>query len=63
MATPYDGKVAIWHWKGDSLAENTIEDAVRTIKTWAPHVTQLWVKTSDGTEWMATYDTKKSPCH
>src|SRR5262245_55128709 len=25
MATPYDGKVALWHWKGDALAENTIE--------------------------------------
>src|SRR5688572_12750862 len=32
QATPYDGKVAIWHWKGDSLSENTIEDVVRNIK-------------------------------
>ncbi len=60
MATPYDGKVAVWHWKGDSLAENTIEDAVRTLKTWAPNATQLWVKTSDGVDWMARFDTKKT---
>lgn len=60
MATPYDGKVAIWHWKGDSLAEKTIEDAVRTLKTWAPHATQLWIKTSDGTEWMSRYDSDKA---
>lgn len=56
MTTPYDGKVAIWHWKGDSLAEDTIEAAVRTLKTWAPHVTDVFVKTSDGADWMAKYD-------
>ena len=30
MATPYDGKIAIWHWKGNSISEETIEDVVRT---------------------------------
>jgi hypothetical protein len=57
MATPYDGKVAIWHWKGDSIAEESIEAVVRTIKTWAPAVTQLWVKTSDGEYWQGQFDT------
>ncbi len=56
MATPYDGKVAIWHWKGDAIAEETIEDVVRTLKKWAPHVTQVWVKTSDGEYWMGEFD-------
>lgn len=56
MATPYDGKVALWHWKGSSLPETTIEGAVRTLKQWAPHVTQLWVKTSDGSDWMSRFD-------
>lgn len=59
MATPYDGKVAVWHWKGNSIAEETIEDLVRSIKTWAPHVTQIWVKTSDGTNWQGEFDTDR----
>ena len=46
MATPYDGKVAVWQWKGDVLGEETIEDVVQTLKTWAPAVKQVWVKTS-----------------
>jgi len=59
MATPYDGKLAVWFWKGDSIAEETIEDLVRTIKTWAPNVTQVWVKTSDGENWMGEFDTDR----
>jgi murein DD-endopeptidase MepM/ murein hydrolase activator NlpD len=59
MATPYDGKSALWHWKGDSLAEETIEDLVTTIKTWAPHVTQVWVKTSDGDSWQGEFDSDR----
>jgi murein DD-endopeptidase MepM/ murein hydrolase activator NlpD len=60
MATPYDGKVAIWHWKGDAIAEESIEAVVRTIKTWAPNVTQLWVKTSDGEYWQGQFDTDRN---
>jgi murein DD-endopeptidase MepM/ murein hydrolase activator NlpD len=60
MATPYDGKVAIWHWKGDSIAEESIEAVVRTIKTWVPNVTQLWVKTSDGEYWQGQFDTDRN---
>jgi murein DD-endopeptidase MepM/ murein hydrolase activator NlpD len=56
MATPYDGKVAVWHWKGDSVAENTIEELVQTLKTWAPAVKQVWVKTSDGPNWQGEFD-------
>lgn len=60
MPTPYDGKVALWHWKGSSVSEATIEEFARTIRQWAPHVKQVWVKTSDGSDWMGRFDTKKS---
>lgn len=60
MATPYDGKVAVWHWKGDSIAEETIEDVVRTLKNWAPAVKQVWVKTSDGASWQGEFDTDRN---
>lgn len=63
--TPYDGKVAVWHWKGDSLSENTIEDVVRNIKNVAPQVNALFVKTSDatartGAQWQGYWDTKRA---
>lgn len=54
--TPYDDKLGIWHWKGSSVAEETIEDVARTIRKWAPHVRMVFVKTSDGTDWMGKYD-------
>ncbi len=65
QATPYDGKVAIWHWKGDSIPENTIDDVARNIKTVAPNVSQIWVKISDatvrtGAQWQGYWDTKRS---
>jgi murein DD-endopeptidase MepM/ murein hydrolase activator NlpD len=65
QATPYDNKVAVWHWRGDSVGENSIEEIAQTIKTYAPHVTQVWVKTSDytpqaGAQWMGYWDTKRS---
>lgn len=55
-STPYDGKVGVWHWKGSGLAETTIEEFVRTLKQWAPHVKQVFVKTSDGSDWMSRFD-------
>lgn len=61
MSTPYDGKVALWQWKSSSVLEKTIEEFVRTIKQWAPHVRQVWVKTSDGSDWMGKYDDARSP--
>ncbi len=60
MATPYDGKVGIWHWKGDSVAEESIEALCRTIKKWAPAITQVWVKTSDGEHWQGKFDTNRN---
>ena len=60
MPTPYDNRIALWHWKGDSLGENSIEDVAQTIKRWAPAVSAVFVKTSDGSEvavFMGFFDT------
>lgn len=54
--TPYDNKVAIWHWKGTGVAENTIEELASEVVRRAPNVKQIWVKTSDGPDWMGEYD-------
>ncbi len=62
--TPFDGKVGIWHWRGDSLSENTIDEVAQTIKRYAPYVTEVFVKTSDytdrsGAQWQGFWDTKR----
>ena len=57
--TPYDNKVALWHWKGSSLQENTIEELAAGIKRKAPNVRQVWVKTSDGVDFMGEYDNSR----
>jgi len=54
--TPYDGKVAVWHWRGDSIAENSIVEFASNLKNRAPNVKQIWVKTSDGANWQGTFD-------
>jgi murein DD-endopeptidase MepM/ murein hydrolase activator NlpD len=54
--TPYDGKVAVWHWKGQGIPEATIEDLVKTFKRVMPNVKQIWVKTSDGASWQGQFD-------
>lgn len=54
--TPYDGKVAVWHWKGDGVAESSIEELAQNLRQQAPNVKQVWVKTSDGANWMGRYD-------
>ncbi len=55
--TPYDGKVAVWHWKGSAVPQNTISQVLTDIKANAPNVSQVWVKITNGTYWMSEYDT------
>ncbi|GAB4474675.1 MAG: hypothetical protein Kow00124_14880 [Anaerolineae bacterium] len=57
MATPYDGKIGLWHFKGDVLGERSLEELVTTLKTWAPAADAVWVKTTDGTNWEGRWDT------
>lgn len=54
--TPYDGKVAVWHWKGDAIPEATIDAFASNLKQRAPNVKQVWVKTSDGPYFMGQFD-------
>ena len=59
IITPYDNKVAVWIFTGSALGETTIDQVCQTILKYAPSVTGLWVKTSDGANWMAHYDNSK----
>jgi murein DD-endopeptidase MepM/ murein hydrolase activator NlpD len=56
VKTPYDGKIALWHWKGTSVPETSIEQLVANIKSRTPNVKQIWVKVSDGVHWMGEFD-------
>lgn len=60
MATPYDGKVAFWHWKGNSVSEPDIQTLATNLKAHIPTADAIWVKTSDGGSWQGTFDTKSS---
>jgi murein DD-endopeptidase MepM/ murein hydrolase activator NlpD len=58
MATPYEGKVCLWHWEGDAVGEATIGELINTIEQRCPVADSVFVKTSDGGEWQGNYDSK-----
>ena len=62
--TPYDERVAVWHWKGDVLSDNSIDELAQRLKRTAPRVTEVFVKTSDCTEqsgarWQGYWDSSR----
>lgn len=58
MSTPYDGQLALWHWMGRAVAENSIGEVVDTLKAHVPNFNALWVKSSHGTAWQGINDNK-----
>lgn len=52
VSTPYDGKIGVFHFAGKFVAENTIAELLGNLRLNAPNVTSIWIKTSDGTDWM-----------
>lgn len=54
--TPYDGKVSIWHWKGQAIPETTIAQFVANLKKNAPNVKGVFVKIGDGSAWQGRFD-------
>lgn len=58
MATPFDGKIGLVYWTGQSVAETTVEQLARTIHDQTPNVRAVLVKVADGADWQGKYDTK-----
>jgi murein DD-endopeptidase MepM/ murein hydrolase activator NlpD len=58
MATPYDGKISVWHVYGGMISENTIDELCKTLQQYAPAVSAVFVKVIDGTDWMGKFETK-----
>ncbi|MCC7208689.1 MAG: hypothetical protein IT323_15385, partial [Anaerolineae bacterium] len=58
IITPYDNKIGIWHHQGQRVAARTIDEFAQALRRLAPAVTQVFVKTSDGSDWMSRYDNK-----
>ena len=54
--TPYDGKVAIWHWKGSAVPHKSIDELLTNARQKAPEVSQIWVKVTNGVHWMSRFD-------
>jgi hypothetical protein len=58
IITPYDNKVAVWVHKGSTVPEQTIDELARNLRQRSSAVTQVFVKTSDGSDWMSAFDSK-----
>ena len=58
IITPYDNRVAVWHHQGQRVAAQTIDEFAQALRRLAPAVTQVFVKTSDGSSWMSRFDGK-----
>lgn len=58
IITPYDNKIALWYHKGQNVAERSIEELAANIRRYSPACSQVFVKTTDGSDWMARYDRK-----
>jgi murein DD-endopeptidase MepM/ murein hydrolase activator NlpD len=58
MATPYDGKIGLWHVAGSWVGEATIDALIQNIKTYCPVADAVWVKTSNDVRWQGAIDTK-----
>lgn len=56
VPTPYDGKIAIWHWKGNAIPEQTIQQFAQNVRKNTPNVRQIWVKIADGNTWQGKFD-------
>ncbi|MFN8374362.1 MAG: C39 family peptidase [Anaerolineae bacterium] len=61
MSTPYDGKIALLHWTASQIGEQTIDAVIQTLQQFAPKVTAIWVKTSDGSAWQGNLDHAAKP--
>jgi len=58
MPTPYDRKIGLIYWTGQSVGENSIEQLAQTIKSQMPNAQAVFVKTADGADWQGKYDKK-----
>lgn len=54
--TPYDGAIGMWHWKGSSIPERSIDEFITNMKRRAPNVKHIWVKFADGNAWQGDFD-------
>ncbi len=61
MPTPYDGKVAVWYVYGGMVGERTIDQIAATLRQYAPAVGAIFVKVTDGTDWMGSFDSTSDP--
>lgn len=54
--TPYDGKVSVWFWRGDSVPYASIDELARGLRETMPAVNAVYVKVADGSNWQGTFE-------
>ncbi|MBP7693745.1 MAG: hypothetical protein KA764_17615, partial [Anaerolineales bacterium] len=57
--TFYDGRLSLVYWSPASVGESTIAQLADNIRTGAPNVTGLLVKTNNGAGWQGAFDSSK----
>ena len=55
----FDGRLAMLYWTPRSVPETTIGQMAADIRTGAPNVNAVFVKTNNGTIWQGAYDSTK----
>lgn len=58
MRTPYDSKTAIWHEGAAQVGEASIEALARNIKSFAPTIDSVFIKTSHAGTWMGSRENR-----
>ena len=56
VPTPYDGKILLWHWKGDAITEQTLSELASNLTRIAPNLSGIIVKVLDGDTWQGVFD-------
>ncbi len=57
--TPYDAGYYVWHWKGDAVQSDSIDEFAATQRRIGQEaVNGVFIKTFDGEHWQGDFDTK-----
>ena len=61
MANPnlFDGRLSMMYWTPRSVAEMYIEELADNLRTYAPYVNSVMIKTNNGIGWQGAYDSSK----
>ena len=60
MATPFDGKLTWWHWRGGAVDVASIDELAGFVRAASPNATGIAVKSSHGVKWQGDHRDEKT---